>query len=42
MFELLVAGMTGLPGPAHSHDHYEESVYGIDGVISLDGGWEAD
>jgi quercetin dioxygenase-like cupin family protein len=34
MFELLVAGMKGLPGPAHSHDHYEESVYGIEGVIT--------
>ena len=34
MFELLVAGMKGLPGPAHSHDHYEESIYGIEGVIT--------
>jgi len=34
VFELFVAGMKGLPGPAHSHDHYEESIYGINGVIT--------
>jgi len=34
VFELFVAGMKGLPGPAHSHDHYEESIYGIDGVMT--------
>lgn len=22
-----------LPAPAHSHDHYEETIYGIDGVL---------
>jgi|SRR5579862_873362 len=34
VFELFVAGNKGLPGPAHSHDHYEESVYGLEGVIT--------
>ncbi|HEX4053245.1 MAG TPA: cupin domain-containing protein [Tepidisphaeraceae bacterium] len=34
MFELLVGGTKGLPGPPHSHDHYEESIYGIDGVMT--------
>jgi quercetin dioxygenase-like cupin family protein len=31
-FELVVPGAQRLPGPAHSHDHYEETIYGIDGV----------
>ena len=22
------------PAPAHSHDHYEETIYGIDGVLT--------
>jgi len=34
VFEVLVAGSMGLPGPAHSHDHYEESIYGLDGVLT--------
>jgi quercetin dioxygenase-like cupin family protein len=34
VFEVLVAGSMGLPGPAHSHDHYEESIYGLDGVMT--------
>jgi quercetin dioxygenase-like cupin family protein len=33
-FELIVPGAQRLPGPAHSHDHYEETIYGIDGVLS--------
>ena len=33
-FELTVPGTQGLPAPAHSHDHYEETVYGIDGVLT--------
>ena len=33
-FELLVAASQRLPAPAHSHDHYEETVYGIDGVLT--------
>jgi quercetin dioxygenase-like cupin family protein len=34
MFELLAPGKIRLPGPAHSHDHYEETIYGIDGVLT--------
>jgi quercetin dioxygenase-like cupin family protein len=31
-FELVVPGGQRLAAPAHSHDHYEETIYGIDGV----------
>ena len=31
--ELTVAGGQKLPAPAHSHSHYEESIYGLDGVM---------
>ncbi len=31
-FELMVPGGQRLAAPAHSHDHYEETVYGIEGV----------
>lgn len=33
-FELTVPAAQRLPGPAHSHDHYEETIYGIDGVLT--------
>jgi quercetin dioxygenase-like cupin family protein len=33
-FELLVPGAQRLRAPAHSHDHYEETIYGIDGVLT--------
>lgn len=33
-FELVVPGAQRLPAPAHSHDHYEETVYGIHGVLT--------
>ena len=33
-FELIVPGAARLAGPAHSHDHYEETIYGIDGVLT--------
>jgi len=33
-FELTVPGAQRLAGPAHSHDHYEETIYGIDGVLT--------
>ena len=33
-FELEVPGGERLPAPAHSHDHYEETIYGIDGVLT--------
>src|SRR6204780_3799977 len=33
-FELTVPGAQRLPAPAHSHDHYEKTIYGIDGVLT--------
>ena len=33
-FELMVAAGQRLPAPAHSHDHYEETIYGLDGVLT--------
>jgi quercetin dioxygenase-like cupin family protein len=33
-FELTVPGAQRLPAPTHSHDHYEETIYGIDGVMT--------
>jgi quercetin dioxygenase-like cupin family protein len=33
-FELTVAAAGRLPAPAHSHDHYEETIYGLDGVLT--------
>ena len=34
VFELTVAGGQRLPAPAHSHDHYEETIYGLDGALT--------
>jgi quercetin dioxygenase-like cupin family protein len=34
LFELTVPAAQRLAAPAHSHDHYEETVYGIEGVLS--------
>ena len=34
IFELTVPAGQKLPAPAHSHDHYEESIYGLDGVMT--------
>jgi quercetin dioxygenase-like cupin family protein len=34
VFELLVAGGQQLPAPAHSHNHYEETIYGVAGVLT--------
>ena len=34
LFELTVPGAQRLAGPAHSHDHYEETIYGIEGVLT--------
>ena len=34
VFELTVAGGQRLPAPAHSHDHYEETIYGLAGVMT--------
>jgi quercetin dioxygenase-like cupin family protein len=33
-FELVVPGAQRLAVPGHSHDHYEETIYGIDGVLT--------
>ena len=33
-FELFVPSGQRLAGPAHSHDHYEETIYGLDGVLA--------
>src|SRR5262245_47300860 len=34
LFELTVPAAQRLAAPAHSHDHYEETIYGIDGVLT--------
>jgi quercetin dioxygenase-like cupin family protein len=34
-FELTVPGAQRLPAPAHSHDHYGETIYGVDGALTL-------
>ncbi|HEY7336348.1 MAG TPA: cupin domain-containing protein [Bryobacteraceae bacterium] len=33
VFELTVPAGQRLTAPAHSHDHYEETIYGIDGAL---------
>jgi len=33
-FEVTVPAGQRLAAPAHSHDHYEETIYGIDGALS--------
>jgi quercetin dioxygenase-like cupin family protein len=35
IFELTVSAGAGLPAPPHSHDAYEESVYGLEGVVTF-------
>ncbi len=34
VFEILIPAGRRLMAPAHSHDHYEETVYGIEGVLT--------
>lgn len=34
-FEMTVAGGKRLPAPAHSHDAYEETIYGLHGVLMV-------
>ena len=34
VFEVLIPAGQRLMAPAHSHDHYEETVYGIHGVLT--------
>ena len=33
-FEVTVRGGQRLLAPAHSHDHYEETIYGLEGVLT--------
>ena len=33
-FEVVVPSAQRLAAPAHSHDHYEETIYGIRGVLT--------
>ena len=33
-FELAVPGAQRLTAPAHSHDGYEETIYGVEGVLT--------
>jgi quercetin dioxygenase-like cupin family protein len=33
-FELFVPAAQRLAAPAHSHDHYEETIYGVEGVLT--------
>jgi quercetin dioxygenase-like cupin family protein len=33
-FEAIVPGQQRLAAPGHSHDHYEETIYGISGVLT--------
>jgi len=33
-FELIVPAAQRLAAPAHSHDHYEETIYGTEGVLT--------
>ena len=34
VFEVVVPGAQRLAAPAHSHDHYEETIYGVEGVLT--------
>ena len=34
IFEMVVPAGQRLMAPAHSHDHYEETIYGIEGVLT--------
>ncbi len=34
VFEVTVPGGQRLAGPAHSHDQFEETIYGVDGVLT--------
>jgi quercetin dioxygenase-like cupin family protein len=34
LFELAVPAAQRLAAPAHSHDHYEETICGIEGVLT--------
>jgi quercetin dioxygenase-like cupin family protein len=34
LFELTVPAAQRLAAPAHSHDHYEETIYGVEGILT--------
>jgi quercetin dioxygenase-like cupin family protein len=34
VFEVVVPGGQRLMAPAHSHNHYEETIYGVSGVLT--------
>src|SRR5215831_8155155 len=34
VFECVVPGAQRLAAPGHSHDHYEETIYGLSGVLT--------
>ncbi|MGD0156043.1 MAG: cupin domain-containing protein [Terracidiphilus sp.] len=34
VFEVIVPAGQRLAAPAHSHDHYEETIYGVEGVLT--------
>ena len=34
VFELSVPSAQRLAAPAHSHDHYEETIYGLEGILT--------
>lgn len=34
VFEVVVPGAQRLAAPAHSHNHFEETIYGIEGVLT--------
>src|SRR6185503_4027193 len=34
LFELAVPAAQRLAAPPHSHDHYEETIYGLEGVLT--------
>ena len=34
LFELTVPAAQRLAAPAHSHNHYEETIYGLEGVLT--------
>ena len=35
MFEMIVPASERLPAPTHSHDAYEETIYGLEGVLTM-------
>jgi quercetin dioxygenase-like cupin family protein len=34
VFEVIIPGAQRLNAPAHSHNHYEETTYGVEGVLT--------